>query len=430
MTGKTRRYAVADLLAAGKLIIGDGYRAKNDELSPTGLPFVRAGNINNGFSFDGGDCFPLEALNRVGNKVSEAGDVVFTSKGTVGRFALVRPTTPRFVYSPQLCFWRALDRDLIDPGYLYYWMSSSREFFLQYKGVAGQTDMAEYVSLTDQRKMHITLPDVGEQRNVVRVLGTLDDKIDLNLRMNQTLEAMAQALFRSWFVDFDPVRAKFEGRQPDGMDAATAALFPSRFIESEIGGIPEGWWWRSLGDVIDIFDSERVPLSSREREQRRGPFPYYGAASAMDSVDAFLFDGIYVLVGEDGSVIDTSDRPVLQYVWGKFWVNNHAHVLRGRAPVSTEHILLALKHSNIRPFVTGAVQPKLNQANMKRIGFVLPTSEICMHFADAIQPLYAKLRANVEENRALAELRDAILPKLLSGEIRVRDAEAQLAATA
>jgi len=103
------RYSVEDLIAKGKLLIGDGYRAKNDELAPPGTPFARAGNINDGFRFQGADCFPSVNLARVGNKISEPGDVVFTSKGTVGRFALVRPTTERFVYSPQLCFWRSLE---------------------------------------------------------------------------------------------------------------------------------------------------------------------------------------------------------------------------------------------------------------------------------------------------------------------------------
>src|SRR5256712_11209090 len=145
MTGEWQRREVSQLMGAGKLVIGDGYRAKNDELGSSGLPFARAGNINEGFLFDDADHFPEENLARVGNKVSQPGDVVFPSKGTVGRFAFVRPGTPRFVYSPQLCFWRSLDQEEIDPRFLYYWMFG-REFFVQFKGVAGQTDMAEYVS--------------------------------------------------------------------------------------------------------------------------------------------------------------------------------------------------------------------------------------------------------------------------------------------
>jgi type I restriction enzyme S subunit len=153
MNREWKRHYVADLIAHGKLFIGDGYRAKNTELSLAGLPFARAGNIDSGFNFQGADNFPQENLSRVGNKVSRIGDVVFTSKGTVGRFAFVREDTPRFVYSPQLCFWRSLEQDSIHSRFLYYWMLG-REFSQQYKSVAGQTDMAEYVSLVDQRRMY------------------------------------------------------------------------------------------------------------------------------------------------------------------------------------------------------------------------------------------------------------------------------------
>src|SRR5712692_5857957 len=179
MVSEWQRHEVADLISGGKLVVGDGYRAKNEELGNSGLPFARAGNINGGFQFADADRFPVKSLGRVGNKVSQPGDVVFTSKGTVGRFAFVRPDVPQFVYSPQLCFWRAQDQSLIDSRFLYYWMYG-REFYVQFKGVAGQTDMAEYVSLTDQRRMHITLPDVREQRAIAGILGTLDDKIELN----------------------------------------------------------------------------------------------------------------------------------------------------------------------------------------------------------------------------------------------------------
>src|SRR5258708_16722178 len=127
-----------------------------------------------------------------------------------------------------------------------------REFYLQYKGVAGQTDMAEYVGLNDQRRMHITLPSVREQRSIAHILGTIDDKIELNRRMNETLEAMARALFKSWFVDFDPVRAKAEGRQPSGMDAETAALFPDALEASALGLAPTGWEVTSL-DTLATF---------------------------------------------------------------------------------------------------------------------------------------------------------------------------------
>ena len=129
--------------------------------------------------------------------------------------------------------------------------------------------------------------------------------------------------------------------------------------------------------------------------------------------------GIYVLIGEDGSVVNDDDTPVVQYAWGKFWVNNHAHVLTGKNGISTEHLLLFLKQVNIRAFVTGAVQPKLNQGNLCRVPFEMPPEPVACSFFQKINPLFASIRTNIEESRTLAALRDALLPKLLSGAVRV-----------
>ena len=193
------RYEVADLLSDGALFIGDGYRAKNREFGPTGLPFARVSNINWGFNFRDVNLFPKKDLGKVGEKISQPGDVVFTSKGSVGRFAFVRETTPKFVYSPQLSFWRVLDRKLIEPRFLFYWMQGE-EFRAQVYGLKGQTDMADYVSLRDQRQMYITIPTLPTQRAIAHILGTLDDTIELNRRMNQTLEAMARWVGRVGMV--------------------------------------------------------------------------------------------------------------------------------------------------------------------------------------------------------------------------------------
>jgi type I restriction enzyme, S subunit len=198
-------FTIADLIEDGVLTIGDGYRAKNEELSKTGIPFARAGNIDNGFNFVGADCFPLDHLHKVGEKISRPGDVVFTSKGSVGRFAFVMPTTPRFVFSPQLCYWRSLNSSIIDPHFLYCWMMS-REFRQQVDSVKGQTDMADYVSLRDQRDMSIELPTIEEQRAIVTVLGPLNDRIDLNLRTNDRLAALRDTLLPKLLSGELPVR--------------------------------------------------------------------------------------------------------------------------------------------------------------------------------------------------------------------------------
>jgi type I restriction enzyme S subunit len=174
------------LIRQGLLFIGDGYRAKNSELSTDGLPFARAGNIDGGFNFESADRFPRNELGKVGNKLSQPGDVVFTSKGSVGRFAFVTESVEPFVYSPQLCFWRSLNTELIRPRFLYYWMHSE-EFLDQVDALKGQTDMADYVSLTDQRRMRINLSPVSEQDAIIRILEPLDERIDVNTRLNKAL---------------------------------------------------------------------------------------------------------------------------------------------------------------------------------------------------------------------------------------------------
>ena len=413
------RYVTGDLIADGKLSIGDGYRAKNSELGSSGIPFARVGNIDGGFNFDDADRFPEEDLWKVGDKISQPGDVVFTSKGTVGRLALVRDTTPRFVYAPQMCFWRTLDPALLDCRWLYYWMYG-KEFGQQMSAVKGQTDMADYVSLGDQRRMEVRLPPLDEQRGIAGVLGALDDKIEQNRQTAQALERLARAIFRAWFVDFEPVKAKAAGADSfPSMPQHVFDALPTRFLDSEIGPVPEGWHSGFLGDVIDIHDSQRVPLSRREREQRSGLFRYYGATGIIDYVDDFLFDGLFVLVGEDGTVVNDQDGPVVQYVWGRFWVNNHAHVLTGSNGISTEYLRVLLDHIIIRPFVTGAVQPKLNQRNLKSVPIVVPPPEATTTFNDIIAPLFAWLRESHDQSLLLESMRNLLLPQLLSGQIRV-----------
>ena len=272
--------------------------------------------------------------------------------------------------------------------------------------------------------LSVEVPPIKEQRAIAHVLGTLDDKIELNRRMNETLEEMARALFKSWFVDFEPVRAKMEGRwrrgeSLPGLPADLYDIFPDRLAPSELGKIPEGWGVRTLGDVIDIHDKRRVPLNSRQRASKEGPYPYYGAAGIMDYVDAYLFDGVYVLTGEDGSVINTDGHPVVQYTWGQFWVNNHAHVLKGRNGFSEEHLYMLLQQANISAFVTGAVQPKLSQRNLKAVPIVFASRSVCETFSRLIGALFGRIRYNVDEAKSMADQRDALLPRLVSGDLIV-----------
>lgn len=200
----------------------------------------------------------------------------------------------------------------------------------------------------------------------------------------------------------------------------TRLMMAGEMVESELGMIPKKWCLRKFGDIVDILDSKRIPLSKKQRDKMDKVYPYYGAASLMDYVEDYIFDDIYVLMGEDGTVIDSNGYPILQYVWGKFWVNNHAHVLKGKGEISEEFIYLLLKNQNVTSIVTGAVQPKINQQNMRGIKLVLPEDEkLMIQFSEIIRSIFANIRNNEEQNRYLSKLRDILLPKLMSGEIRV-----------
>ena len=269
------------------------------------------------------------------------------------------------------------------------------------------------------------LPPLEEQKRIAGVLGAFDDKIELLQKQNTTLENMPKALFKSWFVDFDVVHAKQQGRpkaavmQQYHLTEELYNLFPSSFEPSALGPIPTGWQVKTLGQVSLCFDSKRVPLSNRDRASRRGVYPYFGATSVMDYINDFLFDDIYLLLGEDGSVIKNDGTPFLQYVFGKIWVNNHAHVLQGKEPITTEFLYLFLSDFQIQPYVTGAVQAKLNQKNMNSIPMVIPDKNILNYFNIYAKSLFNKIIHNHKQIQTLTEMRDALLPRLISGKIRV-----------
>ncbi len=285
----------------------------------------------------------------------------------------------------------------VDSLFLYYLLKYNKD---NIEAMGSGTTFKE-VSGATMKNIEVYLPeDLEEQRRIAGILGSLDDKIELNRRINANLEAQAQALFRSWFVDFEPFR--------DGP-----------FVDSQLGKIPQGWKVGNLLDIAELFDYKRKPLSSREREKMQKIYPYYGATSIMDFVDNYIFDGIYLLMGEDGSVANAHGYPYLQYVFGKFWPNNHAHVMQGKNGYTTEMLHCLLLKKNITSIVTGAVQPKISQANMKKILVPLPPDKVCSAFADLINPIYSTRRNSEKEISNLSALRDTLLPKLMAGEIKI-----------
>ncbi|HAT9133455.1 TPA: restriction endonuclease subunit S [Legionella pneumophila subsp. pneumophila] len=309
-----------------------------------------------------------------------------------------------------------------------YWMMRTKNYHNYIVNTATGTTV-KHTSPSRILDYEVYFPcNIDQQKKIVNILSSIEEKIELNKKINQTLELIAQAIFKSWFVDFDPVHAKANAQSEDEYDAIAKELgisreildlFPSEFEESELGLIPKGWRPTKIENYIEILDSKRVPLSKNEREKRKGNIPYYGATSIMDYIDDFLFDEPLTLIGEDGSVVKEDGTPFTQYIWGKSWVNNHAHVLKAKKNLSTEGIYILFKDTNVSSYVTGAVQPKINQNNLKRIPILEPSNHLYGEFSKFIDPLFSMVRIRTDETLQLCKLRDYLLPKLLSGEIDV-----------
>jgi type I restriction enzyme, S subunit len=427
MTNEWQCHEVADLIAQDRLVVGDGYRSKNDELGKLGLPFARAGNINEGFQFTDADRFPIENLGRVGNKISQPGDVVFTSKGTVGRFAFVKPDTQQFVYSPQLCFWRSLDRDLIDSRFLYYWMLGP-EFYTQFKGVAGQTDMAEYVNLTDQRRMQITIPKTDEQRTIAHILGTLDDKIELNRKMNETLEALARALFKSWFVDFDPVRAKAEGRST-GLPACIATLFPDSFEDSELGEIPAGWSILGLDQTARFLNGlalQKFP----PKDDRFLPVIKIAQLRTENTAesDKASADLAPEYVVEDGDVLFSWSGSLECVLWAGGRGALNQHLFKVTSDKFPKWFYFLGIHQHLDEFRQIAADKATTMGHIQRhhltaAKVIVPPAPLLRAMNCHFAPLIDQIVQLKRESKAIAAVRDSLLPRLISGELRINVAE-------
>ena len=269
------------------------------------------------------------------------------------------------------------------------------------RGHAGQHMLKSIVTGSAQPKfnktnfkdMLVPVPPIEVQNKIANILNSIEEKIALNSAINENLLQQAQALYKDRFVDLKP----FDGEMP---------------LDWHIGTVSE---------IIELHDSKRIPLSSRERVNLAKIYPYYGATSVMDYVDRYLFDGIYLLLGEDGTVVDSKGFPILQYVEGKFWVNNHAHIITGKNGFTVETLYLLFSLTNVQSIVTGAVQPKISQANLNKVSVVIPSEAELSAFNSIVQPIFAQIRNLRTENDRLAATRDTLLPRLMSGELDVSE---------
>ena len=312
-------------------------------------------------------------------------DLIISCSGTIGKVDLISEKDPIGIISQALLILRA-NTDIVLPEYLFYFLKSD----YGYNSIISRSMGSVQVNIAKREvieNIKINIPSLKEQEKIVKILSNIDEKIKLNNQINDNLFKIGDQLY---FENFD----KYKKELPDGY----------RIVK--------------LGDAVSNYDSKRKPMSSREREFHQGLYPYYGATSIIDYVDDYIFDDTYLLMGEDGTVKTDEGYPVLQYIWGKNWINNHAHVLKGEK-ISTEFLVFALRKINIESMITGAVQPKINQENMNKIEFVIGTESKNREYENIFTNIMNKYKNIIEENKRLKQLRDILLPKLMNGEINL-----------
>jgi len=375
-----------------------------------------------------------DAPSRAKRVVRDRDTILSTVRPGNRAFAFVRSAPDNLVASTGFAVLRA--KPDADPRFVYY-LATSNPIITYLASIAEEKTAYPSVNPEDIAECTVPVPPRDEQRAIAHILGTLDDKIELNRRMGETLEAMARALFKSWFVDFDPVRAKAEGRDT-GLPKPLADLFPARFVDSELGEIPEDWEVGTLADLSmlnpEVWSKQTRPLrinyvdlsntkwgrieAATEHAAADAPSPAQRVLRPGDTIVGTVRpgNGSYALVSEGGLTGSTGFA-----------------VLRPSTPQCAQFVYLAATAAEsidaLAHLADGGAYPAVSPVVVAATPVVLPGEGLLSSFSRLAGALLAKIACNERQSRTLAAVRDALLPKLISGELRVTDAERVVAST-
>jgi len=363
----------------------------------------------------------------------QPGDVVFSYETRLGEAASI-PRDLRCCLGRRMGLLRPRPGAIDNRFLLYAYLGPQFQDVLRSRAVHGST--VDRIPLEQMPGFPIRVPiDLSEQRAIAHILGTLDDKIELNRRMSETLEAMARALFKSWFVDFDPVRAKAEGRDP-GLPQPLADLFPDSFEDSELGEIPKGWEVRPFADTVDIIGGGTPKTSVAD--YWNGDIPWFSIVDAPTPSEVWVVDTKKKITREAiensaarvlpvGTTIISARGTVgrVALVGVPMAMNQSCYGLRGRTGAHGFFNYFSIRElvARLQQHAHGSVFDTITRDTLAGVSVVVPPARLVDNFENRVGPSLDRVRAGLMESRTLAQLRDALLPKLISGELRVKDAE-------
>ncbi len=410
-------------LADADLEIIDGDRGKNypkqhDLLESGHCLFLNAGNVTKeGFNFSSCTFISSDRDQRLGKGKVALDDVVLTTRGTLGNTAHLGEAVPyqHVRINSGMVILRA-SKAALDPRFLFL-VTRSPQFRSQVQSLSTGSAQPQ-LPIRDIEQISIPLPPLRQQRAIAHLLGTLDEKIELNRRMNETLESMARSLFKSWFVDFEPVRAKMEGRwRPGeslpGLPTDLYDLFPDRLEPSELGEVPEGWEVKTLGDVIEF----KYGKALRSADRRGGSVPVFGSNGQIGSHNERLVSGPGIIVGRKGN------PGVVTWSHGDFFpIDTTFYVVPRFAIVALPFLYYALSGQDLPAVSADSAVPGLNRNLAYMNQQLVPDLQLITIFNDYATFIFSLHHRLAEESRTIAAQQDTLLPKLVSGEVQVGEA--------
>ena len=376
-----------------------------------GVPIIRVNNFRD-MRLDLSDVMRIapEVEAKYGRTRLSGGEVLLTLVGSVGQVAEVPKACAGFNVARAVGVVRPANG--IDAKWIAICLRSPLSQHLL--GSRANTTVQTTINLKDVRALPIPIPRPAERLQIADFISALDDRIALLRETNATLEAIAQALFESWFVDFDPVRAKSQGLAPAGMDDATAAMFPDSFAESAMGLVPKGWPIQTLEDLLVLQRGFDLPAQSRTP----GCFPIIAASGPSGTHVMAMAKGPGVVTGRSGVL----GRVFLEL--GDYWPLNTTlwvKEFRAATPCFAYELLRLL---DFKAFNAGSAVPTLNRNHIHGLPYVAPARACVEAYERIAMNMHERARVNERQAQTLASLRDALLPRLISGQLRLAEVEA------